>query len=137
MSVPTRVAFDVNVPFSWVGWQGSPIQCVELAREQRIVSISCDDKLGTLVIKLTRKLNFDRERLVDILEDLLSFKILTLLPDSIPLVSGDPENDIVIACASVSESHYIVSGDKKHLLPLKTYKNIQIISPSEFLLKTR
>lgn len=133
MSVPTRVVFGVNVLFSWVGWQGSPNPCVELAREQRIVGLSCDEILGTLAIILTRKLNFDRERGVDVLEDLLSFTTLTLLPDSIPLVSGDPEDDIVIACASVSESHYIVSGDKKHLLPLKTYKNIQISSPSESL----
>lgn len=41
-------------------------------------------------------------------------------------------NNQVIECAVESESQYIISGGRKHLLKLKNYENIKIISPAEF-----
>jgi len=32
-----------------------------------------------------------------------------------------------------AEADYIVSGDKKHLLPLRRFRGIPIVSPPEFL----
>lgn len=65
--------------------------------------------------------------------DVLSFTRLIHLPAEIPALSGDPEDDIVLVCAVVAKANYIVSGDKRHLLPLKAYQQIQIISPTVFL----
>jgi len=38
----------------------------------------------------------------------------------------------ILECASASECGYIISGDKNHLLKLKEYKGIAIVSLSEF-----
>ena len=35
--------------------------------------------------------------------------------------------------ALVAEANYIVSGDKRHLLPLRQFRGIPIVSPSDFL----
>jgi predicted nucleic acid-binding protein len=35
--------------------------------------------------------------------------------------------------ALTAEADYIVSGDKKHLLPLRQFRRIPIVSPSDFL----
>ena len=39
----------------------------------------------------------------------------------------------VLACAFAGKADVIVTGDKKHLLPLKRYRGIPIVSPAEFL----
>jgi predicted nucleic acid-binding protein len=42
-----------------------------------------------------------------------------------------------LEAALAAEADYIVSGDKKHLLALKEYEGIPILSPAEFLRKVR
>jgi uncharacterized protein len=54
-------------------------------------------------------------------------------PDPIPPTSIDPKDDKVLACAVYTGVDYIVSGDKKHLLPLGSYAGIPIVEPSQFL----
>lgn len=134
MSSVMRVVYDVNVLFSWVGWRGVPYRCVEAAREIELVeSISCEAILNTFAEKLRLKLGFEENQVVDALTDFLSFTTLISLPDTIPTVSGDAEDDGVIACAVAAQAEYIVSGDKRHLLPLREYQQTRIVSPAEFL----
>jgi len=52
-----------------------------------------------------------------------------------PTVKNDPKDDKVLACAVYAGVDYIVSGDKKHLLPLGSYAGIPIVDPSQFLQK--
>jgi len=46
--------------------------------------------------------------------------------------SRDPEDDKFLAAALEARAAYIVSGDK-HLLALKAYKGVRIITPAQFL----
>ena len=66
----------------------------------------------------------------------------TALTDSATLVfptaratraTPDPGDEKVLECAMASEADAIVTGDKKHLLPLGEYKGIKILSPIHFL----
>jgi putative PIN family toxin of toxin-antitoxin system len=50
----------------------------------------------------------------------------------INVVEADPSDNRILECAISSRSDYIVSGDK-HLLSLKKFKNIKILSAREFL----
>jgi len=45
----------------------------------------------------------------------------------------DPGDEMVLECALAAEADYIVSGDKKHLLALREFRGISIVSPAEFL----
>jgi predicted nucleic acid-binding protein len=45
----------------------------------------------------------------------------------------DPGDEMVLECALAAEADYIVSGDKKHLLALREFHGIRIVSPSDFL----
>jgi predicted nucleic acid-binding protein len=45
----------------------------------------------------------------------------------------DPDDEMILECALAAEADYIASGDKKHLLPLRRFRGIPIVSPSEFL----
>jgi uncharacterized protein len=46
---------------------------------------------------------------------------------------ADPADAKILACAVAGKADVIVTGDKKHLLPLKRYRGIPIVSPAEFL----
>jgi len=61
-------------------------------------------------------------------ENILYFNMV----QKINLEIDDPDDLKFIECAVVAKASYIISGDK-HLLNLKKYNDIQIISPSEFL----
>jgi predicted nucleic acid-binding protein len=46
-------------------------------------------------------------------------------------VSVDQDDDYVLACGKEGDAEYIISGDP-HLLDLKEYMNIPILTPREF-----
>ena len=39
----------------------------------------------------------------------------------------------ILECALKGKAEYIISGDKRHLPPLREYEGIRILSPDEFL----
>lgn len=45
----------------------------------------------------------------------------------------DPFDEMVLECALAFRADFIVSGDKKHLLALRAYQGIPILSPRDFL----
>ncbi len=51
----------------------------------------------------------------------------------IDLIKEDPPDNKFLECAVEAKVDYLISGDNKHLLPLKNFQGIRIISPSEFL----
>jgi predicted nucleic acid-binding protein len=48
----------------------------------------------------------------------------------------DPGDEMILECGVAAEAQLIVTGDKKHLLPLKRYREIDIVTPVEFLRRT-
>lgn len=48
------------------------------------------------------------------------------------VVIEDPDDDTFLAAAIEGHAEYIVTGDH-HLLDLRTYKDIKIVTPKEFL----
>lgn len=52
-------------------------------------------------------------------------------PDTV-VVTGDPEDDHVLATAAHGQAEYLITGDKK-LLALARHSSTQIISPREAL----
>jgi uncharacterized protein len=53
-------------------------------------------------------------------------------PATVPcVVAGDIDDDQVIAAAVAARANLIVSGDRKHLLPLGSHQGIVIIDAAE------
>jgi putative PIN family toxin of toxin-antitoxin system len=50
------------------------------------------------------------------------------------IIRKDPADDKFIRCALAGKAKFIISGDH-HLLALKSYQKIKILSPSDFLLE--
>lgn len=48
------------------------------------------------------------------------------------LISEDPADNRILECAISANGSYIITGDE-HLLNIKEYRGIQILSPAEFI----
>ena len=48
-------------------------------------------------------------------------------------VPDDPKDNMVVATAVAAQADYLVTGDRRHLLPMKEYQGIPIISARSFL----
>jgi putative PIN family toxin of toxin-antitoxin system len=125
--------FDTNVLFSATGWQGAPYQCVELARIGAISGATCSEILDELTDKLQTKMRFTPEQALETIADLLSFLQVVSITGQLKVVSADPDDDKVVECAVSAAASHIVTGDRRHLLPMRSYAGIDIVTPAEFL----
>ncbi len=48
-------------------------------------------------------------------------------------VVRDVDDHRILECAVAAGVDYLITGDKRHLQPLKQFRGIQIVSPREFL----
>jgi predicted nucleic acid-binding protein len=56
------------------------------------------------------------------------------IPASVPrVVSDDADDDHVIAAAVAARAQFIVTGDRKHLLPIGSHQGIAIVTAREVL----
>jgi len=55
------------------------------------------------------------------------------VPDRVEAASGDPDDDRILSSAASAGADILISGDRKHLLPLGQYQAVRIITPQAFL----
>lgn len=127
------VVFDTNVLFSHTSWRGNPFQCVELARAGAVEGVTCLEILNELTDKLQVKLSFTPAEALDALVDLLTFLRVVPIKRLLKAVPADPDDDKVLECAVAASATHVVTGDRRHLLPMRQYQGILIVSPAEFL----
>jgi putative PIN family toxin of toxin-antitoxin system len=127
------VVFDTNILFSAIGGKGKPYECVELARTGVIEAVTCAELLDELTAKLQSKLTFTADQAVDSIVDLLTFLRVVTISGNLKAVFADPDDDKTLECAVVAGATHIVTGDRRHLLPIVTFQSIQIVSAAEFL----
>ena len=133
-----RVVLDTNVLVSAFLWYGSPAKVFLLVKEGKLAVCVNREILqefeGVLSYpKFARRLERLRRTPSQIVNE---FHEITQLYPSIsfprPQVAADPSDDIFLACALAADATFIISGDK-HLLMLKTFSGIPIITPTQFL----
>jgi putative PIN family toxin of toxin-antitoxin system len=73
----------------------------------------------------------DPHAFIDDLAD-AAMMVTTELPQ-VEAVPDDPSDDVYIATALVGAARWVVTGDRRHLLPLRRFAGVQIVSPSVFL----
>lgn len=58
-------------------------------------------------------------------------------PESAAALSGDPADDRILACAVENGVDVLVSGNKRHLLPLGSSRGVRILTPQALLVELR
>jgi uncharacterized protein len=134
-----RIVLDTNVVLSALLWRGTPYRLLEAIQQRSSTQLySSTALLEELTDVLTRPSAIKRLALIEktaatVLADYVEV-IELVAPTDVPrVVPGDIDDDQVIAAAVAAEANLIVSGDRKHLLPLGSHAGIAIVDVAEAL----
>ena len=128
----TIVVLDTNVFISAIFWEGKPYTLVKKAINQEIIVFISNYIIEEIRRVLAGDFNLEKQEVDDILNALLYFTHLIEPKESVTFIKDDPKDDKILDCAIACNAEFIVSQDN-HLLNLKNFKNIKIVSPEEFL----
>ena len=128
-----RIILDTNVLVSGIFFSGPPFRILKAWRDnklQLVVSTDILDEYQRVAAILGEKYSqVDIRPVLDLLT--VNSDIVTAPPLPEP-VSVDPDDDKFIACALVSNTKLIVSGDR-HLLDVDGYQDIRVLKPRRFV----
>ncbi len=126
-----RVVFDTNVLLSSTIWAGSVAQKLLFKIIKSDVNIFASDEIVSEYEKvLKRDFGYSDEEILNIRKKIMVFLNLVAPNKKIEVVKDDPDDNKVIECAIASSSDCILTYDK-HLLKLKSFEKIRIITPEE------
>ena len=132
-----RLVLDTTTALSGLLWGGTPGRLIDAAEEQRIELASSTALLAELQGVLSRE-KFAKQlakRGITVADVFDGYAVLVTIvaPASIaPTITRDPADDQVLAAALAARADLIISGDA-HLLDLKTFQGIEIITAAAAL----
>jgi putative PIN family toxin of toxin-antitoxin system len=130
----TTVVIDTNVVISALLFGGTPGKLVELWQKGHIEPVISEEIMTEYLRVLTYpKFKLSEEEINYIIhqEILPFFKVVKSIPGP-SIIKKDPDDDKFIQCAEAGNAKTIISGDQ-HLLALKSYPGITILTPTQFL----
>ena len=130
--IKTPIVVDTNILVSSTFWSGNPYKIVQYGIGQKIFIFTSRDILAELRRILKRDFHIAETEIEDIINAFVLFLHVVEPKEEIKFIKEDPKDNIILECALAAKAGYIVSGDK-HLLKLKEYKGIKIMSAREFL----
>lgn len=134
---PLRLVLDTNVVVAGLLWRGPPQRLIELAIEGEAVELfSSPVLLDELAHTLGHAKFASRIRAfgtgVEALVAQYTALVSLVTPATVPrVVANDADDDHVIAAAVAARAALIVTGDRKHLLPIGSHQGIAIVTARE------
>lgn len=136
---PIIAVLDTNVVIAGLLWDGPPYSLLIRATERRdlvlVTTPTLIAELGdTLALPRFRRRIADAAMSIEQLVGAYRDATGLVTPHDVPrVVADDVDDDHVVAAAVAARAHYIVTGDRAHLLPIGTHGEIAIISPRQCL----
>ncbi|MEA1965270.1 MAG: putative toxin-antitoxin system toxin component, PIN family [Candidatus Aerophobetes bacterium] len=128
-----RVVLDTNVLVSATLFGGKPEKIMDLVEEGKIELIISKEITGELKGVLQRKFGFSQGMAEITASNIREVSKWVSPTRKVDVIKEKEADNRILECAVEGRAGYIVSGDKRHLLPLKEYKSIKILSPAQFL----
>jgi len=132
-----RVVPDTNIIVSGLLWHGPPREVLDAAHAGKLTLFTSAPVLAELQDVLGRPKFASKLQIagVTVIELVVGYAASATMvqPAAIdPVIADDPDDDAVLACAVAAGAEFIVSGDP-HLLKLKQYQNIRIVTAPQLL----
>jgi len=132
-----KVVLDTNVLVSGTFWRGDSEKIVNKVENKEVELVSSKELIEEYEEVIAREEIMDKMQNKDLI---LNESVQKIINDStiveptkkFDVVKEDPKDNKVVECAVEGNVDYIVSQDN-HLLNLKEFKGIKILTPEEFL----
>ncbi len=128
-----RVVLDTNVIVSGLNFPGNERLVLELALRGRFELYVSTFILEEAAGVLGRKFDWDAERSSQALS-VLGNAATVIYPRRLPeVIEGGHADNRILECAVEASADYLVTGDRRHLLPLGTHEGVRILNAPRFL----
>jgi uncharacterized protein len=131
-----RIVLDTNIYISAAIIGRVCEETLKICRFSNLEVFTSKDIIIEIETKLKDKFFWNEKQIRLFIENILEFCHVVEISEKIIYLKGDPDDDKILECAVASSCIYIVSGDK-HLIKLKSFRNIKILKPAEFLVLIR
>jgi putative PIN family toxin of toxin-antitoxin system len=128
-----KVVIDTNVFVSGLTFKGKLREVLDLVWRGDIEACISPFILRELEETLKKDFGWDRDQIKHIIEKIKSKTTLVHPKSKVSIIIKKVDDNRILECAIEGKVQYLISGDRKHLLPLKEYQRTQIVSPAEFL----
>ena len=128
-----RIVLDTNVIVSAFGWEGNARSILNKATRgifDIILSVQQYQEIKRVLDY--PKFKFSEEQKSSFLSILVEICIMIETEEKLKIVKEDPSDNIILESAVEGKADFIASGDQ-HLLKLKEYEGVKIVTPKEFL----
>lgn len=134
-----KFTLDTNILVSaFISKYGYPAKLLDLLltlpNVELVLSNPILDEFREVMMRgeVRRRFHYSAEDVEVFVKTLRSISTTTRIKSKFEVVKEDPKDNMILDTAYDGGAKYIVSGDK-HLLQLKRFKNIQIISPRQMM----
>jgi putative PIN family toxin of toxin-antitoxin system len=131
-----KIVLDTNVLISALIKEGKPrdLLSLTLVAHELIISREILEEVATVANEPRIRKYLERVDVADFLRDIATKAAMVRLRSRFKEVKDDPDDDMILRTAIDGRASYIVSGDS-HLLALKRFRRVSIISVSDALEK--
>ena len=128
-----RVVLDTNVIVSGLNFPGNERLVLELALRGRFELCLSPFILEEVAGVLERKFDWTEERSAQALRA-LGDGATVIEPRQLPeVIGGGHADNRILECAPAASADYLVTGDRRHLLPLGEHRGTRIVNAPRFL----
>ena len=128
-----RVVLDTNVIVSAMHFGGLPEEVMLLANQGVIELFLSPFILEETSLVLEKKLGWEKKQINRLLDALREIAVIIEPETELNVIQGNNADNRILSCAVEAKADFLITGDKRHLLPLRRYKGIRILSPRECL----
>ncbi|MBU2633941.1 MAG: putative toxin-antitoxin system toxin component, PIN family [Nanoarchaeota archaeon] len=128
-----RVVLDTNILISAFGWGGNPKQIFnEIIKGNLNLIISSKQFEELSKVLDYPKFDFSEEQKTRFKSLILEISIFVYPKEKVNIIKEDPSDNIFLETAITGKVDFIITGNN-HLLKLKEFKGVKIVTPKEFL----
>ncbi|MDP3765639.1 MAG: putative toxin-antitoxin system toxin component, PIN family [Nanoarchaeota archaeon] len=128
-----KVVLDTNILISGIFWKGSSNKIITNWKEGKFILVTSLEAISEIIKVLKDfKIKLSDEIIKEWIDLIVRNSIIVEPKEKIAIVKDDQKDSIFIETAVAGNVDYIISQDK-HLLKLKEFRRIKIITPEEFL----
>ena len=128
-----RVVLDTNAIISALNFTGNERVVLDLALRGRLEMCLSPFILEEVAAVLTRKFGWDEDRTEQALQGIENAATVIDLPRLPELIADGHADNRILECAVAANADYLITGDRRHLLPIGEYHGTRVINAPRFL----
>jgi uncharacterized protein len=116
-------------------WPGGRAELAYLLARRGVVELHASSFiLGEVGRILAQKFGWERDRVERAIAQIRRVAGEIHEPaESVGVIEDDPTDNRILECALAADARLIVTGDKRHLLPLGSFRGVSIVTLEDFI----